>query len=136
LKKKKKRLKVRFADEVEEIPEESLNVSDELIEMYEEESPPKRCRAGLFVKLIDSVSIPGDYMTFVAAKIPRKFTGNGAVKLNRCFHPGKEWMEEKFSRTSRTIETCAYGTRKSRFDSKRRKMCVCNVKSGAFGSRD
>ena len=36
LKKKKKRLKVRFADEVEEIPEESLNVSEELIELYEE----------------------------------------------------------------------------------------------------
>jgi hypothetical protein len=74
---------VRFADEIEEIPEESLNVSDELIEMYEEESAPKRCRAGLAVKLIDSVSIPGDSMMFVAAKIPRKFTGNGAVKLNR-----------------------------------------------------
>jgi hypothetical protein len=83
---------VRFADEIEEIPEESLNVSDELIEMYEEESAPKRCRAGLAVKLIDSVSIPGDSMMFVAAKIPRKFTGNGAVKLNRCSHPGKEWM--------------------------------------------
>ena len=50
LRKKKKRLKVRFADEVEEIQGESINVSDELIEMYEEESPPKRCRAGLAVK--------------------------------------------------------------------------------------
>lgn len=92
LKKKKKRLKVRFADGVEEIPEKSLNVSDELIEMYEEESTPKRCRAGIAVKLIDSVSIPGDSVMFVAAKIQRKFTGNGAVKINRCSHPVKEWM--------------------------------------------
>ncbi|KZR98199.1 putative Histone-lysine N-methyltransferase NSD2, partial [Daphnia magna] len=33
-----------------------------------------------------------DSVMFVAAKIQRKFTGNGAVKINRCSHPGKEWM--------------------------------------------
>jgi hypothetical protein len=31
-------------------------------------------------------------MMFVAAKVKRKFTGKGAVKLNQCAHPGKEWM--------------------------------------------
>ena len=75
-------MKVRFADEVEEIFEESFNVSDKLIEIYNGESPPKRCLAGLAIKSIDSVSIPGDSIMFFAAKIPRKFTGNGAVKLN------------------------------------------------------
>lgn len=47
--------KVRFAYEVEDISTESLSVSDELIEMYKGESPPKRCRGGLTVKLLDSV---------------------------------------------------------------------------------
>jgi hypothetical protein len=92
VKRKKKMKKVRFEDEVEEIVSENLCVSDELIEMYEAESAPKRSRGGLGIKLIDSVFIPGDSMMFVAAKVKRKFTGKGAVKLNQCAHPGKEWM--------------------------------------------
>ncbi|EFX69963.1 hypothetical protein DAPPUDRAFT_113139 [Daphnia pulex] len=81
VKRKKKMKKVRFADEVEEIVSENLS-----------ESAPKRSRGGLGIKLIDSAFIPGDSMMFVAAKVKRKFTGKGAVKLNQCAHPGKEWM--------------------------------------------
>jgi hypothetical protein len=66
-------------------------VSDELIEMYEiGESPPKCSPGGLSVKLIDSVSIPGDLMMFVTVKIPREFTRKEAVNK---IDAGREWME-------------------------------------------
>ncbi|KZS16535.1 Histone-lysine N-methyltransferase NSD2-like protein [Daphnia magna] len=51
----------------------------------------KKVRFAYEVEDISTESL-SDLMMFVAAEIPRKFSGRGAVKFNRCAHPGKEWM--------------------------------------------
>ena len=89
-----RRKRVRFAGIQEKEPEkeeeEPLVVTDDLIESLEKESPTRRHRAGLPCKALEAVTVPGEALLFVKAKVKQDFTGAGMVRIARCCKPGND----------------------------------------------